>query len=201
MYKKCFKRPLDIVLSLIAIIVLSPVFVIVAILVRLKLGCPVLFMQHRPGLNEKIFTMYKFRTMTEERDDQGELIQDHMRLTQFGKFLRSTSLDEIPELFNVFFGDMSIIGPRPLLIDYLPLYSTEQRKRHHVRPGISGLAQVSGRNAISWERRFLLDIEYVESVSFFKDCSIIISTLKKVSTKEGINYDENTTMEPFKGEN
>ena len=198
-YERYFKRPLDIILSLIAIIVLSPLMLIIAVLVRIYLGSPVIFKQQRPGLNEKIFTMYKFRTMTDERDENGELLPDSERLTKFGKFLRSTSLDELPELFNILKGDMSIVGPRPLLVEYLPLYNEHQKRRHEVRPGLSGLAQVSGRNAISWEERFDLDVEYVDNVSFLLDIKIIFLTLKKVILREGINSNTSVTMEPFRG--
>lgn len=198
-YRRYFKRPMDFILSLIAIIVLSPVLLVVAILVRTKLGSPVIFSQKRPGLNEKIFTLYKFRTMTDEKDKFGELLPDSVRLTKFGKFLRSTSLDELPELFNIIKGDMSIVGPRPLLIQYLPLYDEHQKHRHDVRPGLSGLAQVSGRNAISWEDKFCLDVEYVENVTFLLDWKIIFLTLKKVIVREGISSDTAVTMEPFKG--
>jgi undecaprenyl phosphate N,N'-diacetylbacillosamine 1-phosphate transferase len=198
-YRRMVKRPMDFILSLIAIIVLSPVLLVVAILVRVNLGSPVLFKQKRPGLNEKIFLMYKFRTMTDERDKNGELLPDSVRLTKFGRFLRSTSLDELPELFNILKGDMSIIGPRPLLVQYLPLYNEYQKRRHEVRPGLSGLAQVSGRNAISWEDKFCLDVEYVDNVSFMGDWKIICLTLKKVFIREGINSETADTMEPFKG--
>lgn len=198
-YKKYIKRPMDFILSLIAIIVLSPVLLIVAVLVRTKLGSPVIFKQKRPGLNEKIFTLYKFRTMTDERDKFGELLFDSVRLTKFGKFLRSTSLDELPELFNILKGDMSIIGPRPLLVQYLPLYDEHQKHRHDVRPGLSGWAQVNGRNAISWEDKFDLDVEYVNNVTFIGDWKIIFKTIKKVFVKEGISSDTSVTMEPFRG--
>jgi undecaprenyl phosphate N,N'-diacetylbacillosamine 1-phosphate transferase len=198
-YRRMVKRPMDFILSLIAIIVLSPVLLVVAILVRVNLGSPVLFKQKRPGLNEKIFLMYKFRTMTDERDENGELLPDSVRLTKFGRFLRSTSLDELPELFNILKGDMSIIGPRPLLVQYLPLYNEYQKRRHEVRPGLSGLAQVSGRNAISWEDKFNLDVEYVDNVSFIGDWKIIFLTIKKVFVREGINSETAATMEPFKG--
>ncbi|MFB5282759.1 sugar transferase [Peribacillus sp. Hz7] len=198
-YRRFVKRPMDFLLSLIAIIFLSPVLLVVALLVRTKLGSPVLFKQKRPGLNEKIFMMYKFRTMTDERDENGELLPDSVRLTKFGKFLRSTSLDELPELFNILKGDMSIIGPRPLLVQYLPLYNKHQKRRHEVRPGLSGLAQVSGRNAISWEEKFNLDVEYVDNVSFIEDWKIIFLTIKKVFIREGINSETAATMEPFKG--
>ncbi|WP_318183301.1 sugar transferase [Metabacillus idriensis] len=198
-YNRFIKRPMDLILSLFAIIVLSPVLLIVAILVRVKLGSPVLFKQKRPGLNEKIFMMYKFRTMTDEMDENGELLPDSVRLTKFGRFLRSTSLDELPELFNILKGDMSIIGPRPLLVQYLSLYNKHQKRRHEVRPGLSGLAQVSGRNAISWEDKFKLDVNYVDNVSFMNDWKIILSTIKKVFVREGINSETAATMQPFKG--
>ncbi|ANU27540.1 sugar transferase [Planococcus versutus] len=199
LYQRFFKRPMDFVLSLIAIIFLSPVLVVVAILVRTKLGSPVLFKQQRPGLNEKIFSMYKFRSMTDEKDAEGNLLPDNIRLTKFGRFLRSTSLDELPGLFNILNGDMSIIGPRPLLVQYLPLYNDQQKKRHDVRPGLSGLAQVNGRNAISWEEKFELDVEYVNQISFIVDWKIIFLTLKKVFIKEGISSNTSVTMEAFRG--
>ncbi|MBR7552543.1 sugar transferase [Allobacillus sp. SKP8-2] len=199
MFRRFIKRPMDFILSLIAIIVLSPILLVVAILVRTKLGSPVLFKQKRPGLNEEIFMMYKFRTMTDERDNKGELLPDSDRLTKFGRLLRSTSLDELPELFNILKGDMSIIGPRPLLVQYLPLYNNHQKRRHEVRPGLSGLAQVSGRNAISWEDKFNLDVEYVDNVSFIEDWKIIFLTIKKVFVREGINSETAATIEPFKG--
>lgn len=184
-------------MSLCAIIVLSPVMLIIALLVRIKLGSPVIFKQKRPGLNEKIFTLYKFRTMTDKRDEKGELLPDAERLTKFGKMLRSTSLDELPELFNILKGDMSIVGPRPLLVQYLPLYNDIQRRRHEVRPGLSGLAQVSGRNAISWEDKFHLDVEYVDNVSCIGDWKIILETIKKVFVREGISSNTSETMEAF----
>lgn len=198
-YRRFVKRPMDFLLSLIAIIVLSPILLVVAILVRTKLGSPVLFKQKRPGLNEEIFLMYKFRTMTDERNDKGELLPDSVRLTRFGRLLRSSSLDELPELFNILKGEMSIIGPRPLLVQYLPLYNNHQKRRHEVRPGLSGLAQVSGRNAISWEDKFNLDVEYVENVSFINDWKIIFYTIKKVFVREGINSETAATMEYFEG--
>lgn len=198
-YQRFFKRPMDIVLSGAALVVLSPVMVTVAILVRKKLGSPVLFKQARPGLNEEIFYMYKFRTMTDERDTEGNLLPDDIRLTNFGKLLRSTSLDELPGLLNIFKGDMSVIGPRPLLVEYLPLYNERQKKRHHVRPGLSGWAQVNGRNAIGWEEKFELDVEYVERVSLLNDWKIIFLTFKKVFVREGINSETAATMEPFQG--
>lgn len=199
LYRRFLKRPMDFILSLMAIIVLSPVLIIIGVLVRFKLGSPVLFKQKRPGLNEKIFTMYKFRTMTDEKDENGELLPDSVRLTKFGRMLRSTSLDELPELFNILKGDMSIIGPRPLLIQYLELYNNQQKRRHEVRPGLSGHAQVNGRNAISWEDKFNLDVEYVDNVSFIWDWKIILLTIKKVFVKEGISSDTSVTMEPFRG--
>ena len=186
-------------LSLIAIIMFSPVFLIVAFLVKTKLGSPLLFKQERPGLNGTIFKMYKFRTMTDEKNENGELLPDSVRLTKFGKFLRSTSLDELPGLFNIFKGDMSIIGPRPLLVQYLPLYNEHQKRRHEVRPGLSGLAQVNGRNAISWEEKFNYDVEYVDNVSFTTDWKIILLTIKKVFIREGINSETAATMEYFEG--
>lgn len=198
-YRRLIKRPMDFILSLIAIIVLSPVFLIVAFLVKTKLGSPVLFKQERPGLHGNIFKMYKFRTMTDEKNENGELLPDSVRLTKFGKFLRSTSLDELPGLFNIFKGDMSIIGPRPLLVQYLPLYNEHQKRRHEVRPGLSGLAQVNGRNAISWEEKFNYDVEYVDNVSFTTDWKIILLTIKKVFIREGINSETAATMEYFEG--
>lgn len=198
-YRRFFKRPMDFILSLIAIILLSPVLIIVGILVRLKLGSPVLFKQKRPGLNGKIFTLYKFRTMTDERDENKELLPDAVRLTKFGRMLRSTSLDELPEFFNILKGDMSIVGPRPLLVEYLELYNEHQKRRHEVRPGLTGYAQVNGRNAISWEDKFNLDVEYVDNVSFIGDLKIIFITIKKVFTKEGISSQNSVTMEPFRG--
>ncbi|WHH57476.1 sugar transferase [Petroclostridium sp. X23] len=198
-YKKFLKRPMDFILSLIAITVLSPVLLVVAILVRLKLGSPVLFKQKRPGLNEKVFTMYKFRTMTDEKDEYGELLPDSVRLTNFGKMLRATSLDELPELFNILRGDMSIVGPRPLLVQYLPLYSEHQKRRHEVRPGLSGYAQVNGRNAINWEDKFNLDVKYIDNISLIGDWKIIFLTLKKVVMRDGISSHTVVTMEPFRG--
>ncbi|MCP1160723.1 sugar transferase [Bacillus infantis] len=199
MYRRFVKRPMDFTLSLIAIIVLSPIFLLVTILVRTKLGSPVLFKQRRPGLNEEIFMMYKFRTMTDIRDKNGVLLPDSVRLTKFGRLLRSTSLDELPELFNILKGDMSIIGPRPLLVQYLTLYNNHQKRRHEVRPGLSGLAQVNGRNTICWEDKFNLDVQYVDNVSFSEDWKIILLTIKKVFIREGINSETAATIEPFKG--
>jgi len=201
MYKKHIKRPLDIILSATALVVLSPVIGVTALLVRKKLGSPVIFKQKRPGKDEKIFTMYKFRTMTDERDKNGELLSDEIRLTKFGKMLRATSLDELPELFNIIKGDMSIVGPRPLLIQYLALYNVNQKRRHEVRPGLSGLAQVSGRNAISWEDKFDLDIKYIDNMSFIGDWKIVFLTLSKAFKREDINSTNAVTMEAFKGLN
>lgn len=186
MYKKYVKRILDFTLSLFALIVLSPILLIVFILVRIKLGKPAIFKQKRPGLNEKIFTLYKFRTMTDEKDENGELLPDEKRLTKFGKILRSTSLDELPELVNILKGDMSIVGPRPLAVKYLPYYNKEERKRHSVRPGLTGLAQVNGRNALGWEERFKLDVEYTKSMSIVNDIKIIFKTVVKVVKKQDI---------------
>ncbi|MDE5864189.1 MAG: sugar transferase [Lachnospiraceae bacterium] len=204
-YEKYIKRLLDIVLSLCAIVVLSPVMLITAILVRVKLGSPVIFKQQRPGKidqktgKEKIFKMYKFRSMTDERDENGELMPDSVRLTSFGKKLRSTSLDELPELFNILKGDMSIVGPRPLLVRYIPLYSEQQRHRHDVRPGFTGLAQVNGRNAISWEEKFEWDVEYVKHVTFLNDVKIVLKTVKVVFDRSGISSETAMTMEAFTG--
>ncbi|MFS0725659.1 sugar transferase [Paenibacillus sp. 1P07SE] len=198
-YGKYGKRIFDFSLAALALILLIPVFLVVAILVRTKLGSPILFVQERPGYQEKIFKMYKFRTMTDERDVHGELLSDQLRLTRFGKFLRSTSLDELPELINILKGDMSFVGPRPLLVQYLPLYNEKQKKRHHVRPGLSGLAQISGRNAISWEEKFELDVRYVDKVNLRSDLFIILLTLKKVLIRDGISSATAVTMEPFQG--
>lgn len=199
MYARYIKRWLDFILSLLAIIILSPILLIVALLVRIKLGSPVIFKQERPGLHEKIFTLYKFRTMTDGKDKDGNLLPDDQRLTKFGKLLRSTSLDELPELFNILKGDMSIVGPRPLLVKYLPLYNEHQKHRHDVRPGFTGWAQCNGRNAISWEEKFDLDIYYVKHVSFRLDLSIIFKTIKIVFLREGISSDTSVTMEEFRG--
>ncbi len=193
MYRYFFKRFFDFVLSLIAIIILSPVYIIVAILVRVKLGSPVIFTQERPGKDEKIFKMYKFRTMTDERDENGELLPDIQRLTRFGRFLRNSSLDELPELFNILKGDMSIVGPRPLLVKYLPLYNDFQKHRHDVRPGLTGLAQTNGRNETTWEKRFEYDVMYSKNVSFIGDLKIIKNTIKIVLNHSGI--DSNTTSQ------
>lgn len=199
MYAKYFKRILDFILSLIAIIVLSPVFLIIAILVKIKLGSPIIFKQERPGKDEKIFTLYKFRTMTDEKDENGNLLPDEKRLTKFGKTLRSTSLDELPELFNILKGDMAIVGPRPLLKEYLPLYNEEQKHRHDVKPGLTGFAQISGRNSLSWEEKFNDDIIYIKKITFINDIKILFKTVLKVLKREGISQGENATMEKFKG--
>lgn len=198
-YEKYIKRLIDICCSGAALLVLSPVLLVTAILVRVKLGSPVLFCQARPGKNEEIFKLYKFRTMTGERDENGELLPDEVRLTKFGRFLRSSSLDELPELINILKGDMSLIGPRPLLVKYLPLYNEEQKHRHDVRPGLSGWAQVNGRNAISWEEKFQYDVEYVNKIGFVFDVKILFMTVKSVFKREGISSETAATMEEFKG--
>ena len=199
MYKRFVKRCLDFLLSLAALIILSPVLLLVAILVRCKLGSPILFKQKRPGLHEKIFCMYKFRTMTDAKDADGNLLPDEVRLKKFGKLLRSTSLDELPELFNILKDDMAIVGPRPLLVQYLPRYNERQRRRHDVRPGFTGLAQVNGRNSISWQEKFEWDVRYVENVSFLMDLRIIAKTVKVVLKRDGISSETSATMEEFRG--
>lgn len=199
MYAKGIKRMIDLFLSLIAFALLMPLMIIIYILVRVKLGKPAIFKQQRPGKDEKIFTLYKFRTMTDKKDEKGNLLSDSERLTKFGKFLRSTSLDELPELLNIIKGDMAIVGPRPLLVEYLELYNEEQRHRHDVRPGLTGLAQVRGRNSITWEEKFKEDIEYINKISFFVDIKIILQTIIKVFKREGISQENNATMEKFKG--
>lgn len=186
MYAKYIKRTLDLILSLMALIVLMPLMIIIGILVRINLGSPIIFKQKRPGKNEKIFTLYKFRTMTDKRDIDGNLLPDEYRLTKFGKFLRSTSLDELPELINIIKGDMAIVGPRPLLVEYLPYYTEEEKHRHDVRPGLTGLAQVNGRNAISWEEKLKYDTEYIKEISFYSDLKIIFKTIKKTIKREDI---------------
>lgn len=198
-YTKYIKRLLDIVIALIAIIFLSPILLIVAVLVKTKLGSPVIFRQQRPGLNENVFEMMKFRSMTDEKDEDGNLLSDDVRLTSFGKALRATSLDELPELFNILEGDMSIIGPRPLLVSYLPLYDTNQRKRHLVRPGLTGYAQVNGRNAQTWEQRFKYDVKYIENVSLFFDIKILFKSVITVLKKDGVSDEGTATKEPFRG--
>lgn len=194
-YRRFIKRPMDFTLSLLAVVVFSPLLFIVAILVRAKLGSPILFKQERPGLNEEIFTMYKFRTMTDEKDSNGELLPDEERLTNFGRILRSTSLDELPGLFNILKGDMSVVGPRPLLISYLPYYSENEKKRHNVRPGLTGLSQVNGRNLLKWDKRLELDVNYVEKVSFPKDVLIIFLTLKNVAIRKDIAVGDRHVMQ------
>ena len=197
MYSRCFKRPMDFVLSLIAIIILSPILLIVAILVRTKLGSPVIFRQKRPGLNEKIFTLYKFRTMTDKRDKSGKLLPDSDRLTKFGKFLRSTSLDELPELFNILKGDMSIVGPRPQLVRDMVFMSKKQRQRHRVLPGLTGWAQVNGRNGVTWEEKLDLDLEYLNNITFLGDWKIIFMTVAKVFKRDGISAEGMDTAEDY----
>lgn len=205
MYRKFFKRFFDIVLSALALIILSPLLAVLAILVRVKLGSPVIFCQKRPGRidpktgQEKIFKLYKFRSMTDERDENGDLLPDEVRLTAFGKKLRATSLDELPELWNIFKGDMSIVGPRPLLVEYLPRYNEEQRHRHDVRPGLTGLAQINGRNSVSWDEKFSWDVVYTQEVSLHVDFMIILKTVSVVIAREGISSESSATMEDFMG--
>ena len=191
LYNKYIKRILDILISLTFIVLFSWLYLILVILVRIKLGSPVLFCQERPGYNEKIFKLYKFRTMTDKRDEKGNLLPDSERLTKFGSVLRSTSLDELPEMFNILKGDMSLIGPRPLLVEYLPYYTEEERLRHSVRPGLTGLAQVSGRNYLAWDKRLAKDVEYVNHISFIMDVRIIIKTIMVVFKKEDVSVDTN----------
>lgn len=199
-YEKYFKRPLDLFCGLAAVIVFWWLYLILAILVRIKLGSPVLFTQERPGKDEKIFKLYKFRTMTDARDENGELLPDEVRLTKFGKMLRATSLDELPEAFNIIKGDMSVIGPRPLLVEYLPRYNTEQKHRHDVKPGLSGLAQVNGRNTVSWEQKFEYDLQYARKITFLGDLKIIFQTIGKAFiVQEGISSETSATMEDFMG--
>lgn len=199
-YERFFKRPIDFCCGMAAVIVFCWLYAIIAILVRIKLGSPVLFTQERPGKDEKIFKLYKFRSMTDERDENGELLPDEVRLTKFGKMLRATSLDELPEAFNIIKGDMSVIGPRPLLVKYLPRYNEEQHRRHEVKPGLSGWAQVNGRNAMSWEDKFEHDVWYVDHVSFILDVKIIFMTVMKAFVKrEGISSETDATMEEFLG--
>ncbi len=199
-YQKYWKRFIDFVISFSALLVLSPIFLIVALLVRLMIGSPVIFKQARPGKDEKIFVMYKFRSMKEMYDQNGSSLPDGDRLTTFGKILRATSMDELPELWNILIGDMSLVGPRPLLVDYLPLYSAEQRKRHQVKPGLTGLAQVNGRNAITWSEKFKYDCLYVDTCTFKKDLLIIGKTVKKVIFHEGITEEAVATTNKFEGD-
>ena len=200
MYAKCFKRVLDFTLSLTALLVLSPVLLILTAVGAIAMKGNPFFTQLRPGKDERIFRLVKFRTMTNERDENGELLPDEVRLIPYGKFLRSTSLDELPELWNILKGDMSLVGPRPLLVKYLPLYNEEQRHRHDVRPGLTGLAQVMGRNAVSWEQRFKLDVEYMENITFLNDLKIIWKTVMTVLKRDGISSKTSETMEEFTGQ-
>lgn len=199
MYQRCIKRLLDIVISLTALVILSPVLLVVAVLVRVKLGSPVIFHQDRPGYHERVFKLCKFRSMTDERGADGELLPDEVRLTKFGKALRATSLDELPELWNILKGDMSLIGPRPLLVKYLPLYNEFQRHRHDVKPGLTGWAQVNGRNTITWEQRFEYDVYYVNHISFMMDLKILFQTVAVVFRHSDINSATDATMEAFTG--
>lgn len=199
MYKNFIKRILDIILSFLALVILSPLLILTAFLIRIKLGAPVFFKQLRPGKNEKIFGILKFRTMTDAKDENGNLLPDEIRLTRFGQFLRSTSIDELPELLNILNGDMSIVGPRPLLVQYLERYNEEQKHRHDVKPGLTGLAQVNGRNGITWEEKFHYDLEYAKNITFYGDCKIIFQTVMKVFGREGISSATSVTMEEFKG--
>lgn len=199
MYAKCFKRILDFLLSLTALLILSPVLLILTILGACFMGGNPFFTQRRPGKNEKIFRLIKFRTMSNRRDEQGNLLPDEARLNKYGRFLRSTSLDELPELINILLGQMSLVGPRPLLVQYLSRYNAQQRRRHDVRPGLTGWAQVNGRNAISWEEKFQYDIEYVENISFSMDIKVIFTTISKIFKREGISSDTAATMEEFMG--
>lgn len=196
-YERVVKRPLDAFLAMGALMVFGPVLLITALLVRIKLGSPVLFKQKRSGRNEKIFSLYKFRTMTDKKDEEGNLLSDEIRLTSFGKKLRSTSLDELPELINIIKGDMSIVGPRPLLVKYIPWYTDEQHKRHCVRPGLTGYAQAHGRNAVDWDDKFRMDVEYTSNITFLGDVKIIVDTVKLVFLREGISSDTSATMEDF----
>ncbi len=199
MYKRCVKRLIDVIASIILIILTSPILFIVFVLVRIKLGAPVIFKQERPGKNSRIFTVYKFRSMTNQYDKNGDLLSDEMRLTDFGKFLRKSSLDELPELFNILKGDMSFIGPRPLLVRYLDRYNKEQARRHEIRPGLTGWAQVNGRNSISWEDKFRLDVWYVDHCNLWLDTKIFVLTIIKVLKRDGINSLNHATMEEFRG--
>lgn len=199
MYKNCIKRLLDFTLSLAALLILSPVLLILCVLGAIFMKGDPFFTQQRPGKDEKIFRLIKFRTMSCEKDARGQLLPDEQRLNRYGRFLRSTSLDELPELINILLGQMSIVGPRPLLVKYLPLYNAEQRRRHDVRPGLTGWAQVNGRNAISWEEKFRLDVEYVDNISFAMDLKVIFTTVVKIFKREGISSETSATMEEFRG--
>lgn len=199
-YEKFVKRPMDCFLATLCLLIFSPLMLILAALVRIFLGAPVLFEQERPGKDGKVFKLYKFRTMTDKRDEDGQLLADELRLTAFGKILRSSSLDELPELFNIIKGEMSLIGPRPLLVQYLPLYNQEQARRHEVRPGLTGLAQSRGRNSLSWEEKFKLDVEYVDHITFLGDMKIIIDTIRSIINAEGISAEGEVTMPLFIGE-
>ena len=198
-YEKYIKRMLDVSLSGLALITTSPILLVTAGIIRVKLGSPVIFHQERPGKDEKIFRLYKFRSMTDERDENGNLLPDEMRLTHFGRILRSTSLDELPELWNILRGDMSIVGPRPLLVKYLPLYNEEQKHRHDVRPGLTGWAQVHGRNLLGWEDKFRYDVWYTQNVRFSTDMCVVLMTVKCIFAREGISSDSSATMEEFSG--
>ena len=198
-YEKCIKHPQDFLCALLAVIVLSPVMLVIALLVRIKLGSPVIFKQERPGRDARVFTLYKFRTMTDKRDDKGKLLPDDVRLTSFGKKLRNTSLDELPELINILKGDMAVVGPRPLLVSYLPLYNKNQSRRHEVRPGLTGYAQVHGRNSVTWEEKFDMDVYYVDHIGFLTDWKIIFQTIFAVLKREGITSQTAATMEAFTG--
>lgn len=198
-YEMYLKRPLDFAVAFLGLLFLLPILVILTVLVRVRLGKPVIFRQERPGKDGKIFTLYKFRTMTDERDEKGELLPDKIRLTKFGKKLRSTSLDELPELFNILKGEMSLVGPRPLLVEYLPRYSERQARRHEVRPGLTGLAQVSGRNSLTWEEKFEEDVEYVDHITFLADMRILFRTAAVVVQRKGISNGTSATMELFMG--
>lgn len=197
-YERFIKRPLDAFLATGALIVLSPVLLVTAVLVRVKLGSPVLFGQERPGLNEKVFKLHKFRTMTDQKDEDGNLLPDEIRLTSFGKKLRATSLDELPELLNIIKGDMAVVGPRPLLVKYLPYYTDEQHHRHDIRPGLTGYAQVHGRNTVNWDDKFQMDLDYASHITFLGDLKIILETVGKVFKREGISSETSATMEDFR---